>query len=787
MRRAILAATMLLLGGAPAIAAFQPSFQLEQCSKDATDIVLATEGDKIDGELEVLETWRGGLARGEKILIPALAAFEEPATRAIHGDFGPTEDARRHVTGARMVLFLKRAGTRWVAASNWGDMMVSVVWVERDTVYAFQQIVNPGDSVLVSLATSEKDFHGKVDKVIAAWAEIARARALQDPVARAHALLPFTRAESSDQMESAFDGLATCREAALPTLRAILADESATSGPQCYAMKALVKVLGEGAGPELTRIVEKGLAYWKTTGPELKSGWWGNPAADSATRSYVVVNHALESLTSLRCAACETAVTELRDFWLSLPQLAEYKGLTDRCDGLLRALKKPKPEPEPPTPEEPAPPTVAPAPDPPLSTDEDARKVTQREAKLALDLAAEAARPRETRRTVLGCAPSGGELHTELARALEAALPIGDGEEAFIALVGSWTVDDAPPLLGDVNEATRRRLWPNLTAVESVLAAERVVRPFEVSEGWRSMQVRQTSFNDARVDALSAAHVLQSLHALESGEPAHAADVAIDLWQFEHDLRRDDRLMNERRVGYLAPQLLALALPRCDAKTLDVIDKALAVLEAEAPSFAAEVKRRSLAVGCYFRAYRKGELKTFRSDSTSGQSDADPTPLGHLSPRARLSDRRVGAIRREWEKLDAILDAFATAAERFEWPKGHDVTDPEPWAWDARPKTTPECWAIFLSEEIHRFLVDVGRVRLLRVLVAAQRFRAAKMRWPKDELEAVGEERARKLVDPFTGKPFPLLVNADGVLRVALDERAGKTPESRSFALRPAK
>ena len=146
MRRAFFGLGMLFLAGAPAIASFQPSFELEQCSKGATDIVLATEGDRIDGELEVLETWRGGLKKGEKVLIPALAMFEEPATRAIY-DAPADESATKHVTGRRMVLFMRRSGSRWLAASDWGVMRASVAWIESDTVYAFEQIVDPGDSV----------------------------------------------------------------------------------------------------------------------------------------------------------------------------------------------------------------------------------------------------------------------------------------------------------------------------------------------------------------------------------------------------------------------------------------------------------------------------------------------------------------------------------------------------------------------------------------------------------------------------------------------------------------
>src|SRR5437899_2620242 len=75
----------------------------------ATHVVVASEGNEIDGHLEVVESWRGDLAIGDRIDLPELAAFED-------------EDLRRIVTvrtsttpsvasGKRMILFLRNDGT----------------------------------------------------------------------------------------------------------------------------------------------------------------------------------------------------------------------------------------------------------------------------------------------------------------------------------------------------------------------------------------------------------------------------------------------------------------------------------------------------------------------------------------------------------------------------------------------------------------------------------------------------------------------------------------------------
>src|SRR5206468_3959938 len=80
------AATLLLTAGALACsarAAIMPSFDLEDSTWNATDIVVATEGDTIDGKMQVLETWKGNLAPGGSIDVPEMEYFVPERTRFI--------------------------------------------------------------------------------------------------------------------------------------------------------------------------------------------------------------------------------------------------------------------------------------------------------------------------------------------------------------------------------------------------------------------------------------------------------------------------------------------------------------------------------------------------------------------------------------------------------------------------------------------------------------------------------------------------------------------------------
>ena len=72
---------LLLVLSPSASAGIRPSFYAEECSWRATDIVVVSEGKKIDGIFEVLETWKGDLQPGETITIPEMAEFKAKDAR----------------------------------------------------------------------------------------------------------------------------------------------------------------------------------------------------------------------------------------------------------------------------------------------------------------------------------------------------------------------------------------------------------------------------------------------------------------------------------------------------------------------------------------------------------------------------------------------------------------------------------------------------------------------------------------------------------------------------------
>jgi len=129
-------------------------FDLEQSAWDATDIVVVTQGETLDGNCTVFETWKGSLPRDNRLAIPALKYFAQPQTRVIQPGISSPREANlpASVSGTRLVLFLKRSTDdpqKW-EGTNDGEMLgtTSVVWIEDGKAFAGLQERNPGPLVL---------------------------------------------------------------------------------------------------------------------------------------------------------------------------------------------------------------------------------------------------------------------------------------------------------------------------------------------------------------------------------------------------------------------------------------------------------------------------------------------------------------------------------------------------------------------------------------------------------------------------------------------------------------
>ena len=353
-----------------ALADTDPAFATEDCSWDSTHIIVVTEGTEIDGVLTVMESWKGDLKKGDSITIPRLSSFAAESSRQISYKYIEKQpNSPTHVTGSMMVLFLKKKEateperdrvekesgkqkTSWAPGDrhwddwSYGSVKVCIAWIEDGKVYAFRQMYHFRPSEITPLEMSETQMKSKVLEVLKIKDGFTEALKVRNPAKRAKALEPYARCDVFHAWWPAFDVLAKCGEPALPILRKMLGDFPEYR--HHTVIKALGKAGGKKVGPELTVIVEKELVFWKKRAPTLQEGWWAGYGLKGGERGQLQdrvsnLKATLEALKDIGFASCKKVVTELRDFWASLPQLQEDtapREVIKLCDVLLKELQK---------------------------------------------------------------------------------------------------------------------------------------------------------------------------------------------------------------------------------------------------------------------------------------------------------------------------------------------------------------------------------------------------------------------------------------------------------------
>lgn len=327
------------------------AFSLEYSTWNATDIVVATEGEEIDGNVKVLETWKGSLKSKDSIFVAGLASFAPEANRKVSTWtwFGAKkQEPPIYVTGSRLVLFLTRlddTSDNWQPVDISDDMCVSAVWIEKGKTYGIVQVMNPGPSALTPLPLSEEQMKTRVNDILQIKAAVVKASTITNLAQRADALRPFVNSPDYFARQLALTELPKCGKSALPVLRDILSDKNLLS-QHGSIIEIMGKVGGESVGTELTDLVVVETKFWEQTGPKLKPGWWNGTGMqwseiETLRDRYSKLFAALNVLEQTKYPKCQKAVIRLRDFWRSLPQLDDKSGLdqmSKECDNVLEGL-----------------------------------------------------------------------------------------------------------------------------------------------------------------------------------------------------------------------------------------------------------------------------------------------------------------------------------------------------------------------------------------------------------------------------------------------------------------
>lgn len=323
-------------------ASFRPSFDLDQCSWNATHIVLVQTTAE-DDVFSVLESWKGDLKPGDSVEVSglkpdrnAVPLSKYPRSWELQFQDKHSEEIPRQPVGSRMILFLKKelgAASQWQPASLWGGMRVSALWMDGGNAFCFTQRMNPGPSALAECGNLAV-LTDKVKQVLTEQRFLGDTLALKDADVRAERLGRIAMSDLYPAQIRAIDALGRSGVVALPAILQVM-DHSFGFDLGSQVIAALVEAAGKDSGRQLHARLQQDLIYWKIVGPTLTQNWFGQ-LGDEGSPLYMKFSETVLLVRELNkenyTPATET-VAELREFWVSQPQLydsrwAEKKGAT---------------------------------------------------------------------------------------------------------------------------------------------------------------------------------------------------------------------------------------------------------------------------------------------------------------------------------------------------------------------------------------------------------------------------------------------------------------------------
>lgn len=319
---------------------FLPSFGLDGCAWNATCIVVATEGQKIDGRVRVLECWLGDVQRGEEIRLKDLASYALENRRTVREHSRTTGEV---VTCSRMVLFLRRTKNGWEGAAGkkpFEGILVSTVWIEKRLAYWMAQTRMSGPQVLVrgylasGRATESKVRH-RVLEILKVRRAFNEARSIPRLDRRAQAMIPFVRGDVPPARSEALGCLVAAGEPARPVLLTLLRDAPpSASVPGLIA--ALEKLDAKEAGSVATDLLKQELEYWKKNAGKITSrALHGGEWLDRHDK----LTYILEGLARLAYPECEETVRDALKYWNTRTDLNSSQARVIRkCDAVLKRL-----------------------------------------------------------------------------------------------------------------------------------------------------------------------------------------------------------------------------------------------------------------------------------------------------------------------------------------------------------------------------------------------------------------------------------------------------------------
>ena len=348
-----LTAAILSLSG-PTRPEILPGFGLLSCAWHATHVVVASEGERIDGRFEVLEVWAGDLRVKDRFDVGGMEKMAPVAKRELRIwalQSGPIEV----IPCNRMVLFLrKKNGAFFSANRSWrhpggrrksdpeyseADVTLSAAWVRRGQVFARRF----GNQNMAALDLSETAFRRRVleqrierDAVLA----LCKIQPLAQRIAR---LEQFMASSSGCTRWEITRRLFGYGKPAAPVFGRILLDMSQANDHNTSAA-LLVRILGPAASVDFSAVLAQELKFWTKAAPSLKKGWRTESKPADPRRHKVLDRHhsrlrsVLYYLWACRGPIDRQAIAGIKKVW-SDPKMQPDDRILESCQRLLDAKR----------------------------------------------------------------------------------------------------------------------------------------------------------------------------------------------------------------------------------------------------------------------------------------------------------------------------------------------------------------------------------------------------------------------------------------------------------------
>jgi hypothetical protein len=362
MGRVVKACAAAILSSLCVFAGIRPSFYLESCVWNATEIlVLAPTGHA--GSFKVVETIKGYPQLGAMLELDGLrptsgatGKLRDLTATDIHNIFdqqGWFQGIPPIREGDRVMVFLRGPGAPpewspnnvsiktddWQPANNMGDLQTSAIWIQDGSLYGFLQTMNPGPTHLVMMQESEAQLRKQIQAVMQLRDAMDRAVVTSDPVERSRQLTALFRSGNVFARASSLQKLARGGEAGTAALLELLTDQSLLGWHQDI-LGALVEqhVLDDRFGKFLSEEAD----YWSTACRMLRPGWWTDmtrwPEVEIPRHHYTRSYALLRAIYALNVTAALPVLKEFDAVWAACPPLEPLEKTNQVKDELKLVL-----------------------------------------------------------------------------------------------------------------------------------------------------------------------------------------------------------------------------------------------------------------------------------------------------------------------------------------------------------------------------------------------------------------------------------------------------------------